>query len=55
LQNQVNDLVKKHRATMKDELGIDSSVSESDLKKYIREVIDELEKSETEKPSQDRG
>lgn len=47
LTKQVEDIVEKHREDMKQETGIESSVSEVDMKNYVEEIIAEIQENES--------
>lgn len=47
LTKQVEDIVEKHREDMKQETGIESSVSEVDMKNYVEEIIAEIQENKS--------
>lgn len=51
LEKQTVDMLNKHRDAIEDETGIDSSISEFDMKNYVKEAIAELQKTRERKSS----
>ena len=47
-------IIKKHRETMKEETGIESSVSKGEMKNYVEEIIVELRKSREGRSSNEK-
>jgi hypothetical protein len=45
LEKQTVDMVKRHEETIKKEIGIESSISEDEVKNYVEEVMAEIQKS----------
>ena len=45
LEKQTADMLNKYRDTIKQETGIDSSISELDMKNYVKEVMAEIQKA----------
>jgi hypothetical protein len=45
LEKQTTEIIKKHSEVMWKETGIDSSISDYDVKKYVEEVIGEIQKA----------
>jgi len=45
LEKQTTEIIKKHSEVMWKEAGIDSSISDYDVKKYIEEVLGEVQKA----------
>lgn len=48
LQKQTEDMAKKYKQDIEGETGIASSISESDMKSYIKEVMVEIRKNKGE-------
>ena len=48
LQDKVGRPVKEYSDTMDREVGVQPSLSEQDAKQYLKEVIEELDKSRTQ-------
>jgi hypothetical protein len=46
LEKQIENISRQHTETIEKEMGIESSISELDMKNYVKEVMAELEKSE---------
>jgi hypothetical protein len=44
INREMEAILKKHRETTKKETGIESSVSEVEMKNYVQEIIVELKK-----------
>jgi hypothetical protein len=44
LENQIKDVIRKNQATMLEETGVQSSLSEEDAKLYLSEILRELGK-----------
>jgi hypothetical protein len=51
LEKQTVDILNKHKETMKKETGIESSISEFDMKNYVKEVMAEVQKTRERKSS----
>ena len=51
LEKHTGDMLKKHKETM-NEAGIEFSISESDMKNYVNEVMAEIQKVKEGKSSQ---
>jgi hypothetical protein len=51
INREMEAIIKKHRETMKQETGIESSISEVEMKNYVQEVIVELRKDRERKSS----
>ena len=45
LEKQTLDMLRRHEEAMKEETGIDSSISEFEMKNYVREVMAEVQKT----------
>ena len=54
LEKQAEDIRIKHEETMKQETGFESSLSDSEIKNYVEEVMVELQKSRGEKSSSEK-
>jgi hypothetical protein len=54
LEKQTVDMVKRHEETMKKEIGIESSISEVEVKNYVEEVMAEIQKSRGVKSSDEK-
>jgi hypothetical protein len=51
LQKQTVDILRRHEKTMEEETGIESSISELEMKNYVKGVITELQKAREAKSS----
>jgi hypothetical protein len=51
INREMEAIIKKHRETMKQETGIESSISEVEMKNYVQEVLVELRKDRERKSS----
>jgi len=54
LEKQTVDMVKRHEETIKKEIGIESSISEDEVKNYVEEVMAEIQKSRGVKSSDEK-
>jgi hypothetical protein len=51
LENRIKDVIRKNQATMLEETGVQSSLSEEDAKQYLSEILRELGKKKDSKAS----
>ncbi|HEY7079857.1 MAG TPA: hypothetical protein VH500_09155 [Nitrososphaeraceae archaeon] len=50
LDNQTDEILKRHKEVMEKETGIEPSISDVEAKRYVREVIEEIQKTKGVKP-----
>lgn len=48
MDKKTEDLLKKHKETMREEIGVESSISEIDMKNYVKEIMVELQKGKND-------
>jgi hypothetical protein len=51
LEKQTVDMLNKHKETMEEETGVESSISEFEMKNYVKEVMAEVQKTREGKSS----
>ena len=51
MEKQIESILKKHKETTEEETGIEASISEHDMKKYVNEVLADIQKIRGEKTS----
>jgi hypothetical protein len=51
MEKQVKSILKKQKETTEEETGIDSSISEYDMKNYVSEVLADIQKIREENPN----
>ena len=54
IEQQIRDILKRHNKTIEDDIGIESTSSESDWRRFVNEIVDELKIERQRKSSNEK-